>query len=107
MKLLWLLLLAGCAYVEATTVPSVGVTRFVPVDPSKVQVLAAEPKQRHERLGEVILQTSRDPAPALADIEHRLSEEAAKWGASAVYIVRDIMVPGNERQIVGIAVRYR
>src|SRR5436190_2798205 len=95
-------LLASCAYVEATTVAYVGVSRSAPVEPSKVQVLAAEPKQRHERLGEVILHTSSDPAPTLADIEDRLCEEAAKWGASAVYIVRDIMVPGNERQIVGI-----
>ena len=101
------LVLAACAYVEATTVPYVGVPQFAPMDPSKVAVLAAEPKQRHDRLGEVILHTSRDPAPTVIDIEKRLCEEAAKWGASAVYIVRDIMVPGNERQIVGIAVRYR
>jgi hypothetical protein len=102
-----LLLLAGCAYVEATTVPYVGVPKFEPVDPATVQVLAAEPKERHDRLGEVVLYASPDPAPASADIEKRFREEAAKWGANAVYVVRDRLPPGQERRIVGIAVRFR
>jgi hypothetical protein len=106
LPLLLLLLLAGCAYVEATTVPYVGVPTFAPVDPATVKVLAAEPKERHDRLGEVVLYASPDPAPAPADIEKRFREEAAKWGANAVYVVRDILPPGRERQLVGIAIRY-
>ena len=109
MKAPWLvaLLLAGCAYVEATTVPYVGVPTFAPVDPSTVQVLLAEPKRRHDRLGEVVLYASPDPAPTPADIEQRFREEAAKWGANAVYVVRDLLPPGGDRQLVGIAIRYR
>ena len=102
-----LLLLAGCAYVEATTVPYVGVPKYEPVDPATVEVLAAEPKERHDRLGEVVLYASADPAPAPADIEKRFRDEAAKWGANAVYVVRDLLPPGQERQIVGIAIRFR
>jgi hypothetical protein len=107
MRLALLLLLAGCAYVEATTVPYVGVPKYEPVDPAAVQVLSAEPQQRHDRLGEVVMHASADPAPAPADIEKRFREEAAKWGANAVYVVRDLLPPGQERQIVGIAVRFR
>jgi len=107
MRFLLLLLLAGCAYVEATTVPYVGVPKYDPVDPSTVQVLAAEPKERHDRLGEVVLYASPDPAPTPLDIEKRFREEAAKWGANAVYVVRDILLPGQERQLVGIAIRFR
>ena len=101
------LALASCAYVEATTVPYVGVEKFAPVDPATVQVLAAEPRERHERLGEVVVHASPDPAPTPADIEKRFREEAAKWGANAVYVVRDTLPPGRERQLVGIAIRYR
>jgi hypothetical protein len=108
MRFAWVLLLAGCAYVEATTVPYAGVPTFAAVDPATIQVLGYEPRERHERLGEVVVYASREPAPTTADIEKRLREEAAKWGASAVYIVRDIIPPGaSERQLVGIAIRYR
>ena len=107
MRCLLVLLLAGCAYVEATTVPYVGVPKYDPVGPSTVQVLAAEPKERHDRLGEVVLYASPDPAPTPADIEKRFREEAAKWGANAVYVVRDMLRAGQEREIVGIAVRLR
>jgi hypothetical protein len=101
-------LLAACAYVEATTVPYVGVPVFAPVDPATIKVLGYEPRERHDRLGEVVVYASREPPPSTADIEKRLREEAAKWGANAVYIVRDIIPPGaSERQLVGIAVRYR
>lgn len=108
MRFAWVLLLAGCAYVEATTVPYVGVPTFAPVDPATIKVLGYEPRERHDRLGEVVVYASREPAPPTADIEKRLREEAAKWGANAVYVVRDIIPPGaSERQLVGIAVRYR
>jgi len=100
-------LAAACSYVEATSVQYVGMPRYPAADPAAVQVLPAEPAQRHDRLGEVMLQISVDPAPPLADIEQRLREEAAKMGASAVYVIRDAAPPGQERKLIGIAVRYR
>lgn len=87
--------------------PYVGVPKYEAVDPATVKVLGAEPKERHDRLGEVVLYASPDPAPTPADIEKRFREEAAKWGANAVYVVRDLLPPGEDRQIVGIAIRYR
>ena len=98
--------LASCAYVEPTTVQYVGVPRFPPEDPAKVQVLRAEPAQRHHRLGEVLLDISIEPAPPVAEIEQKLREEAAKMGAQAIYIVRDVARPYEDRKMIGIAIRY-
>ena len=98
---------ASCAYVDATTTQYVGVPRFAPGDPAKVQVLPGEPAQRHDRLGEILLDISVDPAPPVADIEERLREEAAKMGANAVYVIRDVIRPGEDRKLIGIAIRYR
>lgn len=87
--------------------PYVGVPRFPPVDTAKVQVLPREPAQRHERLGEVLLDISVDPAPEVAEIEARLREEAAKMGANAIYVIRDVARPGEARKLIGIAIRYQ
>jgi hypothetical protein len=108
MRLVLLLLLAGCAYVEATTTQYAGVEKYAPADAASVKVLAHEPRGRHDRLGEVIVYASLDPAPTVDDIEKRMQQEAAKWGANAVYIVRDLRLPARgERQLVGIAIRLR
>jgi hypothetical protein len=72
-----------------------------------VQVLPSEPAQRHDRIGEVLLDISVDPAPPVADIEQRLREEAAKMGANAVYVIRDAIRPGEARKLIGIAIRTR
>jgi hypothetical protein len=100
-------LAVSCAYVEATTTQYVGVPKFPPVDPAAVQVLPAEPAQRHDRLGEVLLDISVDPAPPVADIEQRLREEGGKMGANAVYVIRDAIRPGETRKLIGIAIRFR
>ena len=100
-------LVASCAYVDATTVQYVGVPRFPAVEPAKVQVLPKEPPQRHDRLGEVMLDISVDPPAEIADIENRLREEAGKMGANAIYVVRDVQRPGESRKLIGIAIRYQ
>ena len=98
---------ASCAYVEPTTVPYVGVPRFPATRTEAVQVLPKEPAQRHDRLGEILLEISVDPAPSVADIEERLREEGAKMGANAVYVIRDVARPGEARKLIGIAIRYK
>ena len=98
---------AGCAYVEATTTQYVGVPRYPASDPAAVQVLAAEPMRPHDRLGEILLDVSVDPAPPVADVERKLREEAAKWGANAVFVARDRVIPGERRNLIGVAIRYR
>jgi hypothetical protein len=97
---------SACAFVEANSVQYVGVPRFAPGKPEEVQVLPSEPTRRHDRLGEVLLDISADPAPPVADIEARLREEGAKMGAHAVYVIRDIKRPGENRRLIGIAIRY-
>jgi len=105
--LLLMLVVVGCTYVEATTTQYVGVQRFPPVDPSTVQVLPSEPPQRHDRLGEVLLDISVDFPPPAADIEERLRKEAAKWGANAVYVVHNTITPRDGHKLVAIAIRFR
>jgi hypothetical protein len=99
--------LASCVTMDATVTQYVGVPRFEPVDPAKVQVLRAEPMQPHDRLGEILLEISLDPAPPIEDVEQRLREEAAKLGASAVFVVRDLVVPYTSRKLIGVAIRNR
>ena len=99
--------LASCAYVESSRVNYVGVPRYPALKPEQVQVLASEPKQRHERLGEVLLDISIDPPASVEDIEARLREEGAQMGANAVYVIRDVARPGEARKLIGIAVRYQ
>ena len=104
-----LLLLAGaaCAYVDAQTTQYVGVPRYPPTDPKTVQVLRGEPKERHDRLGEVMLDISVDPPAPVDDIEGRLRQEAAKWGANAVYVARDTITRVDGHKLIAIAIRFR
>ena len=100
--------LASCAYINASSTQYVGVPRFPPSDAAKVQVLPKEPMQPpHDRLGEIMLEISVDPAPSVADIEQRLREEGAKLGASAVFVVRDQIIPGTGRRLIAVAIRTR
>lgn len=101
------LLLASCAYVDATTTQYVGVPRFAPSDPKAVQILRGEPMQPHDRLGEILLDVSVDPPPDIGEVEQRLKEEGASWGANAVFVVRDQVMPGVGRKLIAVAIRYR
>jgi len=99
--------LTACAFVDATTTQYVGVPRFPAGDPAKVEVLSSEPMRTHDRLGEILLDISVDPAPDVSEVEQRLKEEAASWGANAVLLVRDQVMPGVGRKLIGVAIRYR
>jgi hypothetical protein len=86
----------------------VGVPRYAPVDPAAVKVLPTEPMQPpHDRLGEILLEISLDPAPSSVEIEQRLREEGAKFGASAVFVARDMVIPGSTRKLIAVAIRTR
>jgi len=100
-------LIASCAYVDATTTQYVGVPRFPAGDPAAVEVLPSEPMRTHDRLGEILLDISLDPAPPVADVEQRLREEAAKMGGNAVFVVRDMVNPNAGRKLIAVAIRYR
>ena len=100
-------LVASCAYVDATTTQYLGVPRFPASDPKTVQILRGEPMQPHDRLGEILLDISVDPPPDIGEVEQRLKEEAASWGANAVFVVRDQVMPGVGRKLIGVAIRLR
>jgi len=103
------LVLASCMpYIDATSTRYAGMEKFSPTDPATVQVLDREPKQRHDRLGEVKLDISLEPPATVADIDSRLREEAAKMGANAIYVIDGrVSAADKQRKLVGIAVRIR
>jgi len=70
-------------------------------------VLRAEPMQPHDRLGEILLDISVEPPPDVSEVEQRLKQEAASWGANAVLVVRDQVMPGVGRKLIGVAIRFR
>jgi hypothetical protein len=92
---------------DVTTTQYLGVPRTAPTDAATVQVLPSEPMRTHDRLGEILLDVSVDPAPPVQDVEQRLREEAAKMGGNAVFVVRDVVNPNVGRKLIAVAIRYR
>jgi hypothetical protein len=113
--------LAGCATISVQTQPYLGSPRYAPTQPAAVQILAAEPKQPKERLGEIRL--SIEGNPSRDDMEDKLKTAAARLGADAVFVVYDkthifpIVYydwwgPGwvsedPHRHIVAVAIKYK
>ena len=116
-------LLVSCASIDATTTQYVGAPHFPPSNPAAVEILRTEPIRPHERLGEVVVDASTEPAPPIAEVEDKLRAEAAKLGADAVVVVVDRVQPvgafvsgpwwGRDvdvikgRKVVGVAIKYR
>jgi hypothetical protein len=124
----WLLSLAAlalvsCASLDATSTQYVGAPHPPATDPGKVEILRTEPTRAHDRLGEIMVDASTDPAPPVAQVEERLRKEAGKLGADAVVIVYDrvqpvgVFVSGTwwnrsastvtGHKLVGVAIKYR
>jgi len=123
-KRLWIFLLAALVLGTAACFRPYGhhfypdTPRFAPTYPGDVSLLRGDPRRDHIRLGEVWVR----PGP-MADrryVEGILKEKAAAMGANAVVIVEDRFFrersysgywsrrrPVYDRQIVGIAIRYR
>jgi len=92
--------------------------RFQPTDPARVDLLRREPRRDHIQLGEVWIRPTRRMDRFY--VEGILRERAAAMGADALVIVADRFFREGvvysywlgpravyERQIVGIAIRYR
>ncbi len=116
-------LLVSCTSIYASRSPYVGVTHYPASDPAKVQILRANPTKAYDRLGEVLIDASINPAPPIADVESHLRHEAAQLGADAVIVVYDrvqpvgayvvggwggqSVQPYNGHRLVGVAIRYK
>jgi hypothetical protein len=116
------LVCAGCSGITASTHAYLGIPKYPPIDPNKVQILREEPKQPIDRLGEIILGAeggvNRDA------LEKELKRRAAELGANAVIVVYDKthvfpvvyvdwywgpsgVSSETHRDIVALAVRYK
>ncbi|GGP18210.1 hypothetical protein [Silvimonas iriomotensis] len=118
-----LAIMAGCASVSANSTQYVGAPRPPATDPASVQILRAEPTRPFDRLGEINIEASTDPAPPVQDIEAKVRDEGAKLGADAVVVVLDRIEPTGVwvsgpwwgrsvdtitgRKLIGVAIKYR
>jgi hypothetical protein len=115
--------LTGCSSLSSRSVAYIAAPRFGPTDATGIEILQAEPSRAHDKLGEVVVNASVDPAPPVDQIEARLRREAGRLGADAVYLVHDrteavggvVMGPWwsqsystiQGRIVVGVAIKYK
>jgi len=91
---------------------------FEPTDPGRMQLLRHAPRRPHIQLGEVWIRP--DPGMSPTYVENALRARAASLGADAVVIISDRYFNRHvvrhywyghriyrEREIVGVAIRYR
>ena len=114
--------LTGCSSLSSETIQYLGVSPATPTDQAGVEILREMPARPHEKLGEVVVATSLNPAPKVEKIEATLRKKAAALGADAVVLIRDqvevtgswvsgpywspLVTPLRSRMIVGVAIRY-
>lgn len=84
-------LMAGCSTIDANHVEYLGAPHYAPTTPEMVTVFfkAADAPKTYERLGEITLSASVDPAPSNADLEKALRKQAARMGANGVIVTVD------------------
>ena len=114
--------LGGCASISVSTKAYLGTPKYQPRDPARVQILAAEPKQPSNRLGEIMLSVGGNPARE--KVEQKLKRATASLGADAVYVVYDTthvfpvvyadwwggpygVYEAMYRDIVAVAIKYK
>src|SRR5262245_51357342 len=61
--------LVSCTSIDAHTTQYAGAPHPPPSAPDKVEILRAEPTRPHDRLGEVMVDASTDPAPPIEHVE--------------------------------------
>jgi hypothetical protein len=87
--------LAACTSIDVKSTPYPAAAKYAPSDPDKIEILRSEPSRDHEKIGEIQIDASTDPAPPLIDLGDTLRKEAAKIGADAVIVMqyREVSVP--------------
>ena len=78
--------LAACTSFTVQTTPFPGAPKLAASDPEKIEILRSTPSRNFDKLGEIQIDASTDPAPPLVDLGGTLREEAAKLGADAVIV---------------------
>ena len=81
------LAVCGCSSIDVNSKAYLGLPKYASTDPTKVAILAAEPKQAHERVGEILLSVQGNPPRQ--KLEDKLKRAAANLGADAVYVLQD------------------
>ena len=115
--------LASCASIDSRSTQYVGAPHPPPTDAAWVEILRTPPNRPNDRIGEVKVEASTNPAPPVADVEKRLRKEAAKIGADAVVVVYDRIQPVGAyvsgpwwggsvstisgRVLIGVAIKYK
>lgn len=112
--------LTGCSGVSVRTQPYLGVERYPPSDPARVEILGKEPERTKDRLGEIILDI--EGSPSRDTIEAKLRTAVAELGGDAAFIVFDqtrlfpvvtvdyygtTVSESVRRGIVAVAIKYR
>jgi hypothetical protein len=118
-----LCLLAGCFPAIKDSVNRYSDAPALPPTTAWVQVVRVEPFRPYDKLGEIELEATTNPAESNENIENRLRAGGASLGADAVVISYDTILPAKEgstsayaskrrdhdwkRRIVGVAIKYR
>jgi hypothetical protein len=111
----------GCSSVSTRTQPYLGVQRYPPSDPARIEILGKEPERPKDRLGEIFLDI--EGSPSRDEIEAKLREAVAELGGDAAFIVHDqtrlfpvvyadpyygtTVSETAKRGIVAVAIKYR
>jgi hypothetical protein len=114
------LLAPGCSSVNVRTQPYLGVPRYPPSDPARVEILGQEPARPKDRLAEIILDI--EGSPSRDTIEGKIRAAVAELGGDAAFIVFDqthlfpvvyadaygtTVSQEARRGIVAVAVKYK
>jgi hypothetical protein len=114
--------LAGCAVLTESTSRYSDAPVLAPT-PGWVKVMRVEPDRKYDAIGEVVLETTMNPAVGSDQLDDKLRERGAALGADAVIITYDRILPQDptatnvsasrrrdpdwKRRVVGVAVKYR
>ena len=117
-----LCVLAGCTIGSESTIRFSDAPKLPPRS-GWVQVLRVEPSRPYETLGEIVLESSMNPAVDSDALEAKLRANGAALGGDAVIVTLDRTMAAKEgstdayatragdhdwkRRIVGVAIKYR
>jgi len=91
---IFIAILSGCTSIIAASEPFIGAPTYPPTDPATIQILREAPSRPYEKLGEILIEP-QSGNPPVEKIEQKLREEGAKFGADALLITFDKLMPAG------------